>query len=211
MTTESEFDPTTITGNTQRLQLNPYPPASSYLDGSWWPRSAQLAVELPGLISTMFSRVGQVVMVGYHVNAWRDAPSQIEVDGQAIPLQGFTSDEPASVIVIGRDGRRVTLLVIPPDASEGTVRQQQKAASEHAIGAFTAKDGERRTTARSLSEVAVNLARHEGRGDKQRTADIARWCEEAGKQFSDSPVQVFVPILVEHIVRNRMDAPAAPN
>jgi len=37
-----------------------------------------------------------------------------------------------------------------------------------------------------------------------RTAQIKRWCEEAAAQFINAPVQTFVPILVEHVVRNRM-------
>jgi hypothetical protein len=72
----------------------------------------------------------------------------------------------------------------------------------------------RSTVARSVADVADKLARHEGLGDEQRTAQIRRWSEEAAEQFVDAPVQTFVPILVEHIVRNRMmesrrEAPSA--
>jgi hypothetical protein len=31
-----------------------------------------------------------------------------------------------------------------------------------------------------------------------------RWCQKAAAQFDEAPVQTFVPILVEHLVRNRM-------
>jgi hypothetical protein len=55
-----------------------------------------------------------------------------------------------------------------------------------------------------VDDVAAKLASHEGLGDEQRTAQIKRWCEEAAQQFVDAPVQAFVPILVEHVVRNRM-------
>ncbi|MCV7197685.1 three-helix bundle dimerization domain-containing protein [Mycobacterium angelicum] len=51
------------------------------------------------------------------------------------------------------------------------------------------------------------MARHEGHGDEQRTARLRpqiRQCEEAAEQFVDAPLQTFVPILVEHIVRNRL-------
>ena len=60
------------------------------------------------------------------------------------------------------------------------------------------------TVARSVAEVADKLARHEGIDDDRRTAQIKDWCEEAAKQFVTAPVQTFVPILVEHIVRNRI-------
>ena len=42
---------------------------------------------------------------------------------------------------------------------------------------------------------------------------ISKWVGEAAAQFSNAPIQAFVPILVEHIVRgrirdNRADRPA---
>ncbi|WP_369332978.1 three-helix bundle dimerization domain-containing protein [Mycobacterium scrofulaceum] len=55
-----------------------------------------------------------------------------------------------------------------------------------------------------MADVADKLARHEGLEDERRTAQIKRWSEEAAEQFVDAPVQTFVRILVEHIVRNRM-------
>jgi hypothetical protein len=56
-----------------------------------------------------------------------------------------------------------------------------------------------------VTELAAKLARHEGSSDPQRLDEIRRWCEEAAEQFVDAPVQVFVPILIENIVRSRMD------
>jgi hypothetical protein len=33
---------------------------------------------------------------------------------------------------------------------------------------------------------------------------ISRWVAEAAEQFREAPIQAFVPILVEHIVRGRL-------
>ena len=115
----------------------------------------------------------------------------------------FTSDEPASVILIGEDGHHVTLNVIRPDAAEEVARQALEQAGVPADADGAAAYGHS-TVARSLADVADKLARHEGLDDEQRTAQIKRWSEEAAEQFVDAPVQTFVPILVEHIVRNRM-------
>ncbi len=190
-----------------RLQLKPDQPASAYLDGVWWPRSMQLAIELPGLVARLSDRLSQVTMVGYHLDAWPDTPSQVEIAGCTIQLQGFTSNEPASVIVFGRDGHYLTLLVIPADVSNEIARKELDAVSQSDDGRVAVNDESQRATAQSLIEVAAQLARHEGRGDVQRAAEITRWCEEAAQQFSSAPIQAFVPILVEHIVRNRMDTP----
>lgn len=195
------------TASEPRLQLKPDPPASAYLDGVWWPRSTRLAVELPGLVARLSDRLGQVILVAYHLDAWPETPPQVEIAGATVQLQGFTSHEPASVIVFGRDGHYVTLLVVPSDVSDDVARQELDAASLPAEGGVVVNDEAERAAAQSLIEVAAQLARHEGRGDVQRAAEITRWCEEAAQQFSSAPIQAFVPILVEHIVRNRMDAP----
>ncbi len=185
-----------------RLRLKPYRPASEHLDGAWWPRSMHLVAELPGLLTSVSERLGQVAIVGYRRNGWDETPPLAEIAGNTVELLGFTSDEPASVILIGEDGRHITLHVIRPDTNEQVARQALREAGEIA-DADIAPAGQA-TIARSTDEVADKLVRHEGRGDEQRTAQIRQWAEEAAQQFVDAPVQSFVPILVEHIVRNRM-------
>lgn len=184
----------------ERLQLKPYRSASEHLDGAWWPQSFDLVDELPGLVASLSDRLGRVVMVGYRRNGWQEAPPLLEIAGQTVELLGFTCDEPASVILIGEDGRHVTLQVIRPDAGEEAARHVL-AASRVPTGAAPAGPS---TVARSVAEVADKLVKHEGVDDEQRIAQIRRWSDEAAQQFVDAPVQAFVPVLVEHIVRNRM-------
>lgn len=185
-----------------RLQLKPFRSAAEHIDGTWWPRSTQLVDELPGLVTSVSDRLGQVVMIGYRRNGWAQTPQLAEIGGHTIELLGFASDEPASVILIGDDGRHLTLQVIRPDASEEVARQALEEARGSANTGMT--PARPPAVARSVTDVADKLARHEGRVDEQRTAQIRRWCEEAAQQFVAAPVQAFVPILVEHIVRNRM-------
>ena len=185
-----------------RLQLKPYRSVSEHIDGAWWPRSQHLVDELPDLVASVSDRLGRVVMVGYRRNGWDETPPLAEIAGHTVELLGFASDEPASVILIGEDGGHLTLHVIRPDASEEVARK----ALDEARGSANAVDAPPNApaVARSVAEVADKLARHEGSDDEQRTAQIRRWCEEAAQQFVAAPVQAFVPILVEHIVRNRM-------
>jgi hypothetical protein len=185
-----------------RLRLKPYRSVSEHVDGAWWPRSTCLADELPELLASLSARLGRVVMVGYRRNGWHETPPLVEIAGSPIELLGFSSDEPTSVILLGEDGRHITLHVIGPDAGEDVARQalQQAGAPSEADVAPAARSA----VARSVAEVADKLARHEGFDDEQRTAQIKRWCDQAAQQFVDAPVQTFVPILVEHIVRNRM-------
>jgi len=185
-----------------RLELKPYRAVSEHLDGAWWPRSMHLVDELPDLVASVSGRLGQVTMVGYRRNGWDETPPLAEIACHTIELLGFTSDEPASVILIGEDGRHLTLHVIRPDTGEEVARQLLEQARVRADADVAPASGA--AVVRSVAEVADKLARHEGLGDEQRTAQIKRWCEEAAQQFVDAPVQAFVPILVEHIVRKRI-------
>ncbi|OBI86830.1 DUF5994 family protein [Mycobacterium sp. 1245805.9] len=184
-----------------RLQLKPYRSALEHLDGAWWPRSTRLADELPDLVASLSDRLGRVVMVGYRRNGWHETPALVEIAGQTVELLGFASDEPASVILFGEDGQHVTLHVIRPDSAEDAARQALQRAG---VADPDAAPAGASAVARSVAEVADKLARHEGLGDERRTAQIKDWCEQAAQQFVDAPVQAFVPVLVEHIVRNRM-------
>ncbi|QLL08509.1 DUF5994 family protein [Mycobacterium vicinigordonae] len=184
----------------KRLQLKPYRSASEHVDGAWWPRSRRLVDELPPLMTSVSDRLGRVVMVGYHRHGWDEVPSRAQVAGHTIELLGFSSDEPASVMLVGEDGDHLFLHVIRPETGPEEARRALEAAR---VPAEPGPAGQSQV-ARSVADVAVTLAKHEGREDQQRTAEIARWCEQAAQQFADAPIQTFVPVLVEHIVRNRM-------
>jgi uncharacterized protein DUF5994 len=134
--------------------------------------------------------------------------TRIQIDGRAVHLQCFASDEPATVIVIDADGRCVTLSIIAPEATEQLAREDMEAAAALSTAAPAVNGESASATARSLAEVAIQLARHEGRNDGDRDRDIKKWCEEAAGRFVNAPIQAFVRILVEHIVRNQMDAPS---
>ncbi len=185
-----------------RLRVTPNRLASEHIDGAWWPRSQHLAAELPALLSSLSERLGQVVGVGYRRDGWTDAPPQVDIAGHPVQLMGFTSDEPASVIVIGHDGHHLTLRVIAPETTDRAAREALAATPERANGGSPGRTGT--AGARSVADVAERLTRHEGRGDDQRAAEIMRWCEEAAQEFEAARIQSFVPILVEHIVHNRM-------
>ncbi len=185
-----------------RLRITPSRLPSEHIDGAWWPRSTKLTSELPALLSTLSDRLGQVVGVGYCHDGWTDVPPHIDVAGHPVQLVGFTSDEPATVIVIGHDGHHLTLRVIAPDTCDQAAREALAAIPERSNDGTAGLRAA--AAARSVVDIAQKLASHEGRNDPQRTAEILRWCEEAAGQFESARIQGFVPILVEHIVNNRI-------
>ena len=84
--------------------------------------------------------------------------------------------------------------------------QAMTAATHHAVEQHTGgpANNANATETRSLDELAARLSRLPGNTDPEQAALIYRWVEEAAHQFNDARVQVFVPILVEHIVRGRL-------
>jgi hypothetical protein len=101
-----------------RLSLKPQAPTTGHVDGGWWPRSRDLATELPALAAALDVRLGPVHRVAFAMTSWRPAPRRVEVDGRRVRLDGFHFQDKDIVYVRGLDGRRVSLLVIPPEASE---------------------------------------------------------------------------------------------
>jgi hypothetical protein len=76
-----------------------------------------------------------------------------------------------------------------------------RAVKPHTGGPVTAADAAETAT---LDELTARLARLPGNTDPEQAALISRWVGEAAAQFSNAPIQAFVPILVEHIVRGRL-------
>ncbi|MGH3875520.1 MAG: DUF5994 family protein [Actinophytocola sp.] len=106
-----------------RLKLKPKAPATGYVDGAWWPRSLDLATELPALIEVLGVRLGHVEGVTYDLTAWDAVPRRLLVDGRLLRLGGYRSQNPHTIDVIGATGRRVTLLVLPPGTAEPIAHQ----------------------------------------------------------------------------------------
>lgn len=188
--------------NSLRLQLAPNLTGTEHVDGAWWPRSGRLTEALPELVTELSDRVGQVLIVGYHRSAWPQTPAQMNLNGQTVDLVGFDGEQPASIIVIGTDGRHLSLSIIPPDTDPQRAYQLLEESAREGSEAVASP---RPPVARNLTEVAQKLVEHEG-GGSERTAEITQWVDDAAQQFNDAPIQTFVPILVEHVVRNRIFA-----
>lgn len=99
-----------------RLRLKPQAPTTGYVDGGWWPRSRDLATELPALLAVLAIRLGPIERVGYNLTAWGPTVRKIYVGGSVVRLAGYHSQHPDTVDVLGAR-RGLTLLVVPPDAS----------------------------------------------------------------------------------------------
>ena len=105
----------------QWLRLKPTAPITGRVDGAWWPRSRDLAAELPRLLDMLSDRLGSIERVSYHLGDWDPPARKISFKGRLVRLAGYHSQHADTVDVLAA-GQQVTLLVVPPDASAQTAR-----------------------------------------------------------------------------------------
>ena len=72
-----------------RLRLKPKAATTGFVDGGWWPRSRDLAVELPGLLAVLAVRLGRIERVSYHLGDWDPIPARLTVEGRVVRLGGY--------------------------------------------------------------------------------------------------------------------------
>jgi uncharacterized protein DUF5994 len=102
--------------HTPRLRLKPRAPQNGYVDGGWWPHSADLLAELPDLLSVLSVRLGPIGRVIYNVNEWATSPAKFATGGRTIRLDGYRLQPINTVEVIGLHGKKIVLLVVSPQA-----------------------------------------------------------------------------------------------
>jgi Family of unknown function (DUF5994) len=112
-----------------RLKLKPKAPSTGYVDGGWWPRSRDLAAELPALVEVLSVRLGSVTRVAYTMSAWNSGPRRVEVDGHVVRLEGFRTQDENVVHLSGPDRTRISLLVVPPETAEEQAHEALMSAS----------------------------------------------------------------------------------
>jgi hypothetical protein len=112
------------------LKLRPKAPTAGYVDGAWWPRSRNLAAELPALLAVLAVRLGEIPRMSYNLTEWETTPSQLAIDGVKVRLSGFWSRPEHTVDVVASDRRRLTLLVVPPDTGASAAHHTMMCASQ---------------------------------------------------------------------------------
>jgi len=155
-----------------RLRLKPKAPTTGWVDGGWWPRSRDLAAELPGLLSVLAVRLGRIERVSYHLGDWAPNRHRISCGGGVVRLEGYRSQRANTVDVLA-PGQRVTLLVVAPEAFAPTAHAMLMAAGRR--GNTDDVD----TLLRSRPPAAEVL----GSSDGQWEAALQRWEVDGGRMI----------------------------
>ncbi|WP_157182913.1 DUF5994 family protein [Sciscionella marina] len=118
------------THDRSRLRLKPHGPPAGYVDGAWWPRSRDLTREIPRLAAMLASSWLPPSRITFAMEAWDPAPRRVSVNGRLIRLGGFHSQDEHLLDVLGPDGERLTLLVVPPENSVDESEQALQSAAD---------------------------------------------------------------------------------
>ena len=90
--------------------------AEAAFDGAWWPRSRDLATELPELVAALDLLGVRVDRFTHPVEPWGPVDRKVVVNGHVVRTGAFHSMDPQLVSLVVDGGRRVDLLVVPPEA-----------------------------------------------------------------------------------------------
>jgi hypothetical protein len=115
-----------------RLSLSPHPNARhTAVDGAWWPRSNDLAAELPDLVAALDERGVRIARIAYALSAWAVAPHKVSAGGRIVRTGGFRVIDPTlvSLTPAGGEGEPLDLRVVPPDTDPETAARELRADS----------------------------------------------------------------------------------
>ncbi|GAA0372513.1 DUF5994 family protein [Streptomyces blastmyceticus] len=122
---------------TALLRLETTRTREGILDGAWWPRSRDIAAELPVLISALTEHLGPVTRVGLDASAWEELPVRLVIDGRVVHIDSFPVGDDTVLITRG-DNDHFVLLVVPP----GTEPDAAHAAMARAVRADNVTEAE---------------------------------------------------------------------
>ena len=100
-----------------RVRLEPIPLRHTLLDGSWWPRSADLRGELAALVPVLQHARGPVTRLLLGAAGWTARPHQIVSAGRPVSVCYLSGQSPALMTVLFADGGSYALRVDSPDSS----------------------------------------------------------------------------------------------
>ena len=115
--------------HTPRLRLKPKAPPTGHVDGAWWPRSDDLPNELPDLLAVLSVRLGDITRVLYNSTEWAKAPASLQTGGHQIQLEGSHLQPTSTLEVVGTDGRKILLVVVPHSFDPDIAHQAMMAAA----------------------------------------------------------------------------------
>jgi len=96
------------------LRMKPTLAGTGHVDGAWWPPTDELAGALPDLIALLAPQLRPITQVLYHPHGWTaGVPRRVSRGKQAVRLDGYHYQPADTIDLVGEDGTRLVLLVVP--------------------------------------------------------------------------------------------------
>ncbi|MEU3655689.1 DUF5994 family protein [Streptomyces sp. NPDC032161] len=156
-----------------RLSLTPKTTLAGRLEGAWWPRSRDLAAELPPLADALEGRWGRVTRVLVNPDHWPIVPHKVAVTAHVLHVGWFTEQDPDKIILLSYTTGRCDLLVIPPETEPASAARLMTAA---------ALPGSILTAGRLMSDEAAT-----GRRMREARSSEDAWESEGGAALAPQP------------------------
>lgn len=180
---ERGTEPENISASSARISLKPRTEHPGMVNGAWWPRSHDLAAELPPLIAALDAAWGQIHRVTVNVHMWPEIPRRLVTGSHTVRVGWFDDEQDRHDLCVLSHScapYRWDLLVVPPETDP--VRATRLMAS--------AADVHNKQTASALVAGAVT-------GPGYTSWDLARIRErefEGGGAEENAPAAESAPV-----------------
>jgi hypothetical protein len=118
-----------------RVSLKPRTEHPGMVNGAWWPRSRDLAAELPPLIAALDAAWGRIHRVTVNVRMWPEIPKRLVAGSHTIRVGWFDAEQDRHDLCVLSHScapYRWDLAVVPPETdSENAARLMACAADIH--------------------------------------------------------------------------------
>jgi hypothetical protein len=116
-------------------QISPYPSSVTRLalcerdhtrgavDGAWWPKSLDLSLELPDLLTVFGLWIGAVHRVFYDPNMWLAAPTRLIRQNGMVSLNPYRLVFSDTIYLMGTHSRDAVLFVLSPSSTRDEARR----------------------------------------------------------------------------------------
>jgi len=109
--------PTPTASGEARISLRQPVTEAGYIDAAWWPRSRNLAAELPALFDLLWTAYRDVDRVSYNLPFWEPTPRRMHIDERVVHVRGYHIQDPLVLTVFdSSEDEHIDILVVRPEA-----------------------------------------------------------------------------------------------
>ncbi|WP_232486252.1 DUF5994 family protein [Streptomyces fildesensis] len=99
-----------------RMLLKPQCADRGMVDGAWWPRTRDLARELPFLVAVLDERWGRITRVAVNPRSWPEIPKKVPAGIHTVSVGWFDAEQdPDDLLLLSYTVGRWDLLIVPPE------------------------------------------------------------------------------------------------